>query len=89
MFLRSFIVQPFSVDQLTPVAVAQGQIPAGVNLIDIVAGDWQNCALGSDSKTYCWGRDNYGQLGDGGENINQSVPVLINQSTMPIGVSFR
>ena len=78
-----------SVDQLTPVAVAQGQIPAGVNLIDIVAGDWQNCALGSDSKTYCWGRDNYGQLGDGGENINQSVPVLINQSTMPIGVSFR
>ena len=49
---------------LTPVAVHQGQIPTGVSLTQIAAGDIHTCALSSDAKAYCWGNNVYGQLGN-------------------------
>jgi alpha-tubulin suppressor-like RCC1 family protein len=38
---------------------------AGVTLSRLSAGGWHNCMLGSDGKGYCWGRDDFGQLGVG------------------------
>jgi alpha-tubulin suppressor-like RCC1 family protein len=37
------------------------------------------CGITADNKTYCWGRNNYGQLGDGTE-INRNVPVEVTDS---------
>lgn len=49
-------------DNSWPVMV---QAPEGVTLSDLAAGGAHTCALGSDGNTYCWGKNEYGQLGDG------------------------
>ncbi len=47
---------------LEPVAV---MMPTGITFTDIKPGGSHACALGSDSNVYCWGANNYGQLGLG------------------------
>jgi alpha-tubulin suppressor-like RCC1 family protein len=64
-----------------PVAVLT---PAGVSFTQLTAGQGHTCGLGSDSKTYCWGFNDRGQLGDGSTS-NRSAPVAVNT---PAGVSF-
>ena len=47
----------------TPVAVGLG---AGISAKEISAGRWHACVILSDnSGVKCWGRNDYGQLGDG------------------------
>ncbi|MBF6593402.1 MAG: hypothetical protein IVW51_03005 [Thermaceae bacterium] len=62
-------------------------MPTGVTFSQIGAGGYHTCALGSDSKAYCWGWDNVGQLGNGvnGISANSTTPVAV---TMPRGVIF-
>ena len=67
----------------TPVEVI---LPSGVILIDISArGTDHVCALGNDDKTYCWGRNHHGQLGDGTLGTNRLTPVEV---VLPSGVIF-
>jgi alpha-tubulin suppressor-like RCC1 family protein len=50
--------------------------------VQITAGNYHTCALRSDNRVYCWGRDNVGQLGIPPRAICQgSVPNCINQPT--------
>ena len=63
---------------LTPVAVHQGQIPTGVTLTQIVASWTHTCVLGSDSKAYCWGYNENGQLGNN-SGTNSRTPVAVQQ----------
>ena len=51
-------------DSLSPVAVLQGQDPGTYR--SVVAGFEATCALGTDDSAYCWGRDQFGQIGNGG-----------------------
>ena len=39
--------------------------PAGVSFARIFAGTSHTCAISTTGSAYCWGRDDYGQLGDG------------------------
>ncbi|HVM66199.1 MAG TPA: EGF domain-containing protein, partial [Acidimicrobiales bacterium] len=39
-------------------------------------GDYHTCAVGLDGSLWCWGNDNYGQLGDGG-TVYKDNPNLI------------
>lgn len=48
--------------EYAPVPVAGGH-----SFHSIAAGGSHTCALASDNKAWCWGSDNYGQVGDGGE----------------------
>ena len=57
----------------TPVAV---QAPAGVVLSGVSAGNSHTCAHGSDGKSYCWGRNGSGQLGDG-RTADSNLPVIV------------
>ncbi|WP_119327867.1 RCC1 domain-containing protein [Cysteiniphilum halobium] len=57
------------------VVVKKGKIPSDVALIDITAGDHYTCGIGSDNQSYCWGDNNYGQLGDG-TKVDRYTPVL-------------
>ena len=64
-------------DHSTPVAV--DGLNSGVKAI--TAGDYHTCALLNSGAIKCWGLDDFGQLGDGGENINSSTPVSVSGLT--------
>ena len=66
----------------TPVAV---QMPAGVSFQSIAVGIGHTCALTNEGKAYCWGLNQYGQLGNN-STTNSSTPVAVQ---MPAGVSFQ
>lgn len=53
-----------------PVAVSQ---PAGVAFGLVVADHTHACGLDGVGQTWCWGRNNYGQVGDG-TSTNRNVP---------------
>jgi alpha-tubulin suppressor-like RCC1 family protein len=62
------------------------EMPAGVSFTHISAGNAHTCALGSDSRAYCWGSDAQGQLGNGTTlTSGQISPVPVE---MPAGVGF-
>ncbi|RIJ70551.1 hypothetical protein D1871_18355 [Nakamurella silvestris] len=73
----------------TPVAVAQGAIPAGVTITQLVIGNSTSYALGSDGWVYSWGYRGFGALGDGAlAPANQLTPARIAQGAVPAGVTF-
>lgn len=43
----------------------------------VSAGTSHTCAIRLSRRLYCWGSDRYGQLGDGGTNVNQADPVEV------------
>ena len=63
-------------DQVPSVVVA-GEIPAGVRLTAISAGEMHTCGLGSDQRAYCWGWNIAGELGNGGPPAGSTVPVRV------------
>lgn len=71
-------------DQSSPVSVAGGHIFTSVE-----SGSEHSCGLKSSGEAYCWGRDNYGQLGNAGSNVDQSTPVSVSEvilfSTLALG----
>lgn len=62
----------------TPVQVAQGEIPAGVKLVQISAGFEHACAVGDDGNAYCWGDD-----GDRGSGLGLLGTGIVQDSTTP------
>ena len=56
-----------------PVAV---QMPAGVSFQSITAGSDHTCALTTEGKAYCWGNNEYGQLGNN-STTNSSIPLAV------------
>ena len=75
-------------DRLTPVAVAQGALPAGATIRQLVAGYYHTCALASDNKAYCWGSNGNGQLGDN-STTRRLTPVAVAQGALPAGATIR
>ncbi|MFM7718251.1 MAG: InlB B-repeat-containing protein [Actinomycetota bacterium] len=62
-------------DQAEPVLLA---LPSGVSgFARVSAGLNHTCALTDAGVAYCWGRDNFGQLGDAGTNTDQPSPVAV------------
>ncbi len=58
-------------------------------VIDLVAGEEHTCAIVANGAVRCWGRNQYGQLGDG-TTTNRSTPVPVRVSgTAPSGAEFR
>ncbi len=60
------------------------KMPSGVTATAIAAGFAHSMAIGSDHKLYAWGRDLYGELGDGTITEDSKVPVVV---SMPAGVT--
>jgi uncharacterized protein (TIGR02145 family) len=58
-----------------PVAVLQGAMPNQI-VKQVSVGNYHTCVVGSDSKTYCWGSNTYGQLGNAA-NTNQRIPTAV------------
>ena len=49
----------------SPVAVVKGEIPVGVTIKSVSAGEEHACAIASNDKAYCWGAYRMGKLGIG------------------------
>ena len=56
-----------------PVVVGPRGIPSGETVMDISAGANRGCAVVSNGRSYCWGYNNTGQIGDG-TYINRFYP---------------
>jgi alpha-tubulin suppressor-like RCC1 family protein len=59
----------------TPVAVL-----TSVQFRALAAGDQHTCGIGTDNHIYCWGRDEFGQLGIG---FAQNIPTAVSQAVDP------
>lgn len=60
------------------------QAPAGVRFTQVAVADSASFALGDDGRTYAWGANSSGQLGNG-TNTDSSLPVEV---VLPAGVTF-
>jgi len=69
-------------------SVAQAVVlPAGVTLSRMYAGKYHTCGLTAAGLAYCWGRNDYGQLGDETRtafNVGTATPVAVHG-----GLAFR
>lgn len=73
----------------TIVSATCSTFPAGSNVKSIVAGGEQTCALLNDGSMRCWGRGDFGQIGDGGTSHRFSpTPVkgITNAVNMTAGI---
>jgi hypothetical protein len=61
-------------DSHIPVSVNMSGVLAGKVIRRISIGAFHTCAYASDNKIYCWGSNNYGQLGNN-STANSGVPV--------------
>jgi alpha-tubulin suppressor-like RCC1 family protein len=60
-------------DAQSPVAVDVSTLSGNTAFVQLSSGGIHACGLTADGLAYCWGRDNYGQLGnDGGATDIQS-----------------
>ena len=67
----------FGADRTAPAPVAEGRI-----FTSLVAGDSHTCGLATSGTAYCWGYNQYGQVGDGasgdgGTGANRAAPVPV------------
>ncbi|WP_139125185.1 RCC1 domain-containing protein [Bacillus solimangrovi] len=70
-------------NQVSPTAIS---MPKGVMIEQVGVGNFHTVALASDGTMYAWGRNYYGQLGDGSSGTNQASPIVI---PMPEGVTIE
>ncbi len=64
--------------------LAPAQVTAGANAVNTWGTNWysmdggwdQTCGVGTDQRAYCWGLNDYGQLGDGSTD-DSDVPVAV------------
>lgn len=73
-------------DRLTPTAVSRGSIPVGATIESLTS----YCVLTSNEKTYCWGSNEYGQLGNGSNTTyTYTSPTAVAGGSTPEGVIFE
>ena len=60
-------------DRSTPVGVSG--LGPGSGVVAVAAGEVHSLAVRADGSVLAWGNDEFGQLGDGGANVNTSTPV--------------
>ncbi len=71
-------------NSLVPIAVDDSGTLSGKTLKNITAGANHTCAIASDDNAYCWGKNDYGQLGDG-SFVNKLVPTPVSMSGVLTG----
>ncbi len=75
-----------------PVAVDTSGVLSGKTIKSIsLGGDGygSNCVVASDDKVYCWGVENYGQLGNNSASFYFSVPVAVDTSGVLSGKTIK
>lgn len=58
-------------------AQSNEELSLAVGWRQVSAGGTHTCAITTERRLYCFGSDVAGQLGDGGENVDRSVPTEV------------
>ncbi|MCB1006976.1 MAG: hypothetical protein KDB35_22525 [Acidimicrobiales bacterium] len=58
-------------------AESNEELSFAVGWRQVSAGGTHTCAITTERRLYCWGSDAAGQLGDGGDNADRSVPTEV------------
>jgi alpha-tubulin suppressor-like RCC1 family protein len=66
----------YPTDSDVPVAVDTSGVLSGKKITSICAGSWYSMCLDSNGVLYGWGRNNYGQLGDG-STTDRTYPITV------------
>ena len=69
-----------NVDSFVPVAVDRSGVLNGLSLKSISSGRDHVCVIANNNKTYCWGDNYFGQLGNGTNTASMS-PVVVSDIT--------
>lgn len=70
-------------NMVSPYPVDMSGLPTDTRFAAITAGSEMACGLTPEGLAYCWGRDNYGQLGNGaGVAGDQHAPVAVDMSPL-------
>ena len=77
-----------TVGSLVPVAVDTSGVLSGKSIKSIAAGPNHTCAIASDNQVYCWGPNDWGQLGNS-TTTRSLVPVAVNTSGVLSGKSIK
>ena len=78
-----------TVDSRVPVAVNMTGVLVGKTIKQISTGpSYHTCVIASDNKIYCWGSNNYGQLGNN-STANSGVPVAVNMTGVLAGKTIK
>lgn len=76
-------------DSTTPVAVLDGEIASGTNVVSISAGRAHTCMVAANNRAYCWGSAANGRLGNGVSTGDFTTPVMTLYGAMPSGASIK
>lgn len=71
----------------TPVAVVDGLSVPVTGAVAVTSGERHSCALMGDQTVWCWGRNDYGQLGEGGTATSYSTPRQVSSLTGVVKVA--
>ncbi len=71
-----------------PVAVSTVGVLSGKTIKSIVASDIHTCAIASDDLAYCWGYNNWGELGNN-STVTSNIPVAVNISGVLSGKTVK
>ena len=77
-----------TVNSLTPVAVDTAGVLASKTIKQIASGGISSCVIASDDKAYCWGSNNFGQLGNGNLK-NSSTPTPVSTTGVLAGKTIK
>jgi prepilin-type N-terminal cleavage/methylation domain-containing protein len=73
---------------LNPVPISMSGALSGKTIAKIAVEDSHTCVIASDDNTYCWGRNDHGQLGNG-LTADSNVPVAVNNSGLLSGKTIK
>ena len=74
-------------NELVPSAVDASNL-GGEGFVTLVAGSHHACGLTASGTAYCWGRDDYGQCGDGDGLTSHASPVAVDTAGLAEGDTF-
>ncbi len=69
-----------------PISGIPVQVASTLKFTSVSAGSYHNCAIATDQSLYCWGRNDYGQLGIG-TTTNAKSPTLVSGTRKYLAVS--